>query len=59
MTLLQPRKNGCGVVGTVVETLNRGEPPWHCDVLASVNDADVKVWPATPVMSAPAAAFTS
>src|SRR3954447_6021723 len=35
---------------------NRGEPPLHCDALASVNDADVNVWPVNPVMSAPAAA---
>src|SRR5689334_10904779 len=53
MTLLQPRKN----VPSVVTTSKRGEPPWHWLVLASVNDADVNVWPSRPVMSAPAAAF--
>jgi hypothetical protein len=49
-TLLHPRKN----VPSVVKTLKRGEPPWHCAVLASVNDADVKVCPFRPVISAPA-----
>src|SRR5438874_1271446 len=53
ITLLQPRKK----VPFVVTTSNRGDPPWHCDVLASVNEADVKVCPSKPVMSAPAAAF--
>ena len=41
----------------MVTTSNRGEPPWHWLVLASVNDADWNVWPFRPVMSAPAAAF--
>src|SRR4051794_29568706 len=53
VTLLQPRKN----VFVVVTMLNRGEPPWHWVVLLSVNDADVNVWPVSPVMSAPADAF--
>jgi hypothetical protein len=48
MTLLQPRK----YVFTVVTTLKRVEPPWHCVVLASVNDADENVWPLTPLMVA-------
>ena len=38
---------------------NRGEPPWHCAALASVNDADWNVWPVRPVMSAWAAAFVA
>ena len=38
-------------------TLKRGEPPWHCVELSSVNAADWKVWPLTPVISAPAAAL--
>src|ERR1700680_3434868 len=37
--------------------LKRGEPPWHWLTLASVNDADVKDWPPSPVISAPADAF--
>src|SRR3954469_3377750 len=53
VTLLQPRKN----VPVVVTMLNRGEPPWHWLVLLSVNDADVNVWPVSPVMFAPADAF--
>jgi hypothetical protein len=53
VTLLQPRKN----VVTLVTTLKRGEPPWHCAGFASVNDADVKVCPPTPVIVAPADAF--
>jgi hypothetical protein len=53
VTLLQPRKKK----PVVVSTLNRGEPPWHWLVLASVNEADWNVWPLRPVMSAPAAAF--
>jgi len=44
VTLLQPRKNS----PVVVETLKRGDPPWHWLVLASVNDADANAWPATP-----------
>ena len=38
---------------------NRGEPPLHCAALLSVNEADVNVCPARPVMSAPAAAFVA
>src|SRR5438128_2769914 len=53
VTLLQPRKKR----PFVVTTSKRGEPPWHCAVDASVNEAEVKVWPSSPVMSAPAAAF--
>src|SRR5262245_38694324 len=49
-TLLQPRKN----VPFVVLTLKRGDPPWHCVVLASVNDADWNVCPAKPLIVAPA-----
>src|SRR5436305_14898622 len=30
--------------------LNRGEPPWHWLVLASVNDAEVNGCPLTPVI---------
>src|SRR5205823_5255807 len=52
-TLLQPRKK----VPVVVATASRGEPPWHCDSLASVNEADANTSPSRPVMSAPAAAF--
>src|SRR5206468_3796102 len=55
VTLLQPRKN----VPVVVKTLKRGEPPWHWAALASVNEADVKVWPFAPVMVAPADAFVA
>src|SRR5690348_16300705 len=43
----------------VVTMSKRGEPPWHWLALASVNDADWKVWPLSPVMSAPAAAFVA
>ena len=39
--------------------LNRGEPPWHWLVLASVNEADVNGWPLTPVIVAYADAFVS
>jgi hypothetical protein len=39
--------------------LKRGEPPWHCEAFASVNDADVNVCPLTPVIVAPAEAFVS
>ena len=43
----------------VVTTSKRGEPPWHCAALASVNEADANVWPVNPVMSAPAAALVA
>ena len=55
VTLLQPRKNS----PVVVETLKRGDPPWHWLVLASANDADSNARPLTPVTSAPAAAFVA
>ena len=53
-TLLQPS----GKRPVDVTMTNRGEPPWHWLALASVNEAEVNVWPSAPVMSAPAAAFT-
>src|SRR5579864_6440940 len=53
VTLLQPRKN----VASDVTTLKRGEPPWHCVALASVNEPDENVCPARPVIEAPAAAL--
>src|SRR2546421_11667028 len=46
-TLLQPRKY---VVPFELVMLNRGEPPWHWLVLASVNDAEVNGCPLTPVI---------
>src|SRR5216110_678615 len=55
-TLLQPRKY---VVPFELTMLNRGEPPWHWLVLASVNEADVNGWPLTPVIVAYADAFVS
>jgi hypothetical protein len=55
VTVLQPRKN----VPVVVKMLKRGEPPWHWVAFASVNEADVKVCPLTPVISAPAEATVS
>src|SRR5439155_10740514 len=59
VTLLQPRKYVCGPVVEVAPMLNRGEPPWHWVVLASVNDADVNGWPVRPVMSPKALAFVA
>jgi hypothetical protein len=43
VTLLQPRKNVVSVDPFVVTTLNRGEPPWHWLVFASVNEDDTNV----------------
>jgi hypothetical protein len=40
-TLLHPRKN----VASDVTTSKRGEPPCHWLTLASVNAAQVNVWP--------------
>jgi len=45
------------VIPFVVRMLNRGDPPWHWLALASVNEPDVNVCPATPVIVAPADAF--
>src|SRR6185312_9861894 len=53
VTLLQPS----GKRPSLVTTTKRGEPPWHWEAFASVNDADWNACPSAPVMSAPAAAF--
>ena len=55
VTSLQPRKYACGP--EVVKMLNRGEPPWHWLVLASVNEAVANGWPVSPVMSPKAEAL--